>query len=312
MSQVWSGSPCPLGATHDGSGTNFAIFSEVAEKIEFCLFGGLFDEAGSDRGTDPAGCDAFAWHDCLPPTGPGRRRSCRARRPRAHARGLRGKPDRLPPAPDAEAADGPIGWELFSGRDFDGPDSLHTAEGGRTGPMPCFRDICFRDICFRDIDDAAYHRAAGGAPAGSDLTVQEADRKVGEDAGKDAGEDIHRLRPDRVETNDAAWESDMTRSLGVYLNGHGFPDPDTLGEPVVDDSFLMFCNAHHEPIGAHVPPANFGATWEVIVDTRISTTEIDTRLSKTAIDPADIERHVTTEEILGSDARSTVVLRRVG
>ena len=35
---VWPGAPYPLGATFDGSGTNFAIFSERAERVELCLF----------------------------------------------------------------------------------------------------------------------------------------------------------------------------------------------------------------------------------------------------------------------------------
>lgn len=47
--QVWPGERYPLGATYDGMGTNFAIFSEVAEKIELCLF----DEwdVGHERGS---------------------------------------------------------------------------------------------------------------------------------------------------------------------------------------------------------------------------------------------------------------------
>lgn len=36
--QVWPGSAYPLGATYDGKGTNFALFSEVAERVELCLF----------------------------------------------------------------------------------------------------------------------------------------------------------------------------------------------------------------------------------------------------------------------------------
>ena len=42
--QVWPGSAYPLGATWDGSGTNFALFSEVAERVELCLF----DESGAE------------------------------------------------------------------------------------------------------------------------------------------------------------------------------------------------------------------------------------------------------------------------
>ena len=36
--EIWPGQPYPLGATFDGSGTNFALFSEVAERVELCLF----------------------------------------------------------------------------------------------------------------------------------------------------------------------------------------------------------------------------------------------------------------------------------
>ena len=45
--QVWPGTAYPLGATWDGTGTNFALFSEVAERVELCLFGSGGDEGGS-------------------------------------------------------------------------------------------------------------------------------------------------------------------------------------------------------------------------------------------------------------------------
>src|SRR5690242_11571708 len=43
--RVWPGRPYPLGATFDGSGVNFALFSEHAEKVELCLFNGPDDTA---------------------------------------------------------------------------------------------------------------------------------------------------------------------------------------------------------------------------------------------------------------------------
>ena len=46
--KIWPGSPYPLGATYDGGGTNFAIFSEVAERVELCLF----DDDGKETVTD--------------------------------------------------------------------------------------------------------------------------------------------------------------------------------------------------------------------------------------------------------------------
>ena len=45
--RIWPGTPYPLGATWDGWGTNFTLFSEVAERVELCLF----DEADGDSGT---------------------------------------------------------------------------------------------------------------------------------------------------------------------------------------------------------------------------------------------------------------------
>ena len=50
--RIWPGTPYPLGATWDGWGTNFTLFSEVAERVELCLFDeGLFDKADDSSGT---------------------------------------------------------------------------------------------------------------------------------------------------------------------------------------------------------------------------------------------------------------------
>ena len=69
MTQVWPGSAYPLGATYDGTGTNFAIFSEVAEKVELCLFD---DEGNEERGPLPE-MDGYVWHAFLPGIHPGQR-----------------------------------------------------------------------------------------------------------------------------------------------------------------------------------------------------------------------------------------------
>ena len=78
MTQVWPGSAYPLGATYDGTGTNFAIFSEVAEKVELCLF----DDRGreTDRITLPE-MDAFVWHAFIPGIQPGQRYGFRVHGP---------------------------------------------------------------------------------------------------------------------------------------------------------------------------------------------------------------------------------------
>ena len=70
--RIWPGTPYPLGATWDGWGTNFTLFSEVAERVELCLF----DEAG-DSGTlretrvELTEVDGFVWHGYLPGIAPG-------------------------------------------------------------------------------------------------------------------------------------------------------------------------------------------------------------------------------------------------
>ena len=65
----WPGKPYPLGATYDGSGTNFSLFSEVAEKVELCLF----DDEGEETRIRLPEITAFCWHGYLPGIEPGQR-----------------------------------------------------------------------------------------------------------------------------------------------------------------------------------------------------------------------------------------------
>ena len=47
--RIWPGAPYPLGATWDGWGTNFTLFSEVAERVELCLFSDADADDGAGR-----------------------------------------------------------------------------------------------------------------------------------------------------------------------------------------------------------------------------------------------------------------------
>ena len=77
--ETWPGTAYPLGATYDGSGTNFALFSEAAERVELCLF----DDDGTETRIDVRRVDAFVWHCYLPNVQPGPAlRLSRARRVR--------------------------------------------------------------------------------------------------------------------------------------------------------------------------------------------------------------------------------------
>ena len=118
--QVWPGSSYPLGATYDGAGTNFALFSEVAERVELCLF----DDDGSEtRDRAAARSTRFVWHGYLPGIGPGQRYGYRVHGPYDPARGLRCNPHKLLLDPYAKAIDGEIDWDqAVFGYDFDDPD----------------------------------------------------------------------------------------------------------------------------------------------------------------------------------------------
>ena len=63
----WPGTSYPLGASYDGAGTNFALFSEVAEFVELCLF----DSDGKETPIRLNETDGFVHHCYLPNVGPG-------------------------------------------------------------------------------------------------------------------------------------------------------------------------------------------------------------------------------------------------
>ncbi len=67
--EVWRGKAYPLGATYDGSGTNFALFSEVAGRVELCLF----DSDGTESRVALPEVDGVVWHGFLPDVQPGQR-----------------------------------------------------------------------------------------------------------------------------------------------------------------------------------------------------------------------------------------------
>jgi isoamylase len=125
--QVWPGHRYPLGATYDGTGTNFAIFSEVAEAVELCLF----DPSGNERKVLLHEQDAFVWHAYLPGVEPGQRYGYRVYGPYEPHRGLRCNPHKLLLDPYARAVDSDIDWHpsLYA-YDFDNPDQMSELDSG--------------------------------------------------------------------------------------------------------------------------------------------------------------------------------------
>ncbi|WMX44427.1 glycogen debranching protein GlgX [Streptomyces roseicoloratus] len=118
--QVWPGQAYPLGATYDGAGTNFAVFSEAAHRIELCLL----DDDGTETAVELRETDAFVRHAYLPGVMPGQRYGFRVHGPYAPERGLRCNPAKLLLDPYARAISGEVSWgEAVYGYPFGRPDA---------------------------------------------------------------------------------------------------------------------------------------------------------------------------------------------
>jgi isoamylase len=104
--ETWPGQPYPLGATFDGTGTNFAVYSELAERIELCLF----DDGGAETRVELPERTALTWHGYLPGVQPGQRYGYRVHGPLDPTRGLRSQPEKLLLDPYGTAFEGEVQW----------------------------------------------------------------------------------------------------------------------------------------------------------------------------------------------------------
>jgi glycogen operon protein len=100
--KIWPGSAYPLGATYDGAGTNFAVFSEIAEKVELCLIA----DDGTETRINLDEVDGYIWHAYLPGVIPGQRYGFRVHGPWDPAAGHRCDPSKLLLGPYAKAVEG--------------------------------------------------------------------------------------------------------------------------------------------------------------------------------------------------------------
>ncbi len=118
--ELWPGQPFPLGATYDGNGTNFSIFSEVAERVELCLF----DADGTEHRLTLPEVTAFIHHGYVPGVGPGQRYGFRVHGPWEPERGARCNEQKLLLDPYAKAVEGQVAWAeaVFPYRFDEGPE----------------------------------------------------------------------------------------------------------------------------------------------------------------------------------------------
>jgi isoamylase len=132
VTEIRPGTPFPLGATFDGYGTNFAVFSEVADKVELCLF----HARGREERIPLPEVTGFVWHGYAPDVGPGQRYGFRVHGPYKPAEGLRSNHHKLLLDPYAKTVVGDLTWdESVFGYRFGEPDGpMNTKNSARSVP----------------------------------------------------------------------------------------------------------------------------------------------------------------------------------
>ena len=144
--RVWPGRPYPLGATWDGAGVNFAVFSENASKIDLCLFDSPDSEKETHRITLPENTDQV-WHGYLPDVEPGQLYGYRVHGPYEPDKGHRFNPHKVMLDPYAKAIGRDIRWDdsLF-GYQIGHPDndlSYDTRDNAPFAPLAAVVDTAF-------------------------------------------------------------------------------------------------------------------------------------------------------------------------
>jgi glycogen operon protein len=109
--------------------------------------------------------------------------------------------------------------------------------------------------------------------------------------------DLGWFNPDGNEMTEDQWNQGFAKSIGIFFNGDEIREPDPRGERVVDDSFLLLFNAHHEPMPFTLPAGPWGEAWAAVIDTNDPQMEEESLVYKTG-------------EEVPVEARSVVVLRR--
>jgi glycogen operon protein len=131
---VWPGRPAPLGATFDGQGTNFSVFSSVADSVSLCLF----DERRTETRVELPERTGDCWHGYLPGVGPGQRYGFRVGGEYAPERGLRCNAAKLLLDPYARAVAGAVRWgpSVFGYRWGDPAEDLARSDEDSAEAMP--------------------------------------------------------------------------------------------------------------------------------------------------------------------------------
>jgi glycogen operon protein len=142
--RVWPGSPYPLGATWDGVGVNFALFSEYATRVELCLFDS--PDAESETVTIPlAEQTDMVWHGYLPDVRPGQLYGYRVHGPYDPAQGHRFNPNKVVMDPYARVVGRTVAWDssLFGFRAGEDDLTFDDRDSARHAPLSAVVDTAF-------------------------------------------------------------------------------------------------------------------------------------------------------------------------
>jgi isoamylase len=156
---VWPGNAYPLGAAYDGAGTNFSLFSEIADKVELCLI----DDKGGESRIPLDEVDGYVWHAYLPNITPGQRYGFRVYGPFDPAAGHRCDPSKLLLDPYGKAFDGDFtfGQALYSYdmNAVDPQDSNANGADAGTPPMVDSLGHTMTSVVINPFFDWAFDRA---------------------------------------------------------------------------------------------------------------------------------------------------------
>src|SRR5579883_1862366 len=142
--RVWPGRPYPLGATWDGAGVNFALFSENATKVELCLFD-TPDSGKESHRIDLKEQTDMVWHCYLPDALPGQLYGYRVHGPYEPARGHRFNPNKVVLDPYAKMIGRDVRWDdsLFGYRIGQDDLSFDDRDSAAHAPLAAVVDTAF-------------------------------------------------------------------------------------------------------------------------------------------------------------------------
>jgi len=294
--KIRPGNSYPLGATWDGVGFNFAIFSEHATRVELCLFDSAESTTETQRVASPEKTNQV-WHGYLTDPRPGQSYGYRVHGPSEPAIGQRFNPSKIVLDPYAKAISRTLRWGpgMFGDKIGDPSEdmSVDNRNNAVVAPLAAVVDPAFTwgdeigrsqrgnnhaDCQDNDISWFQWELSPDQkellAFAQRVVRIRRQQpvlqrrhffngRKI---RGSDV-KDISFFEPSGSEMTDHAWNADFVRCLGIRLAGDLLQEMNEHGDPVVGDTLFLMLNAHHDRIPFKLPAVRPDQRWQCLMDT---------------------------------------------